>query len=90
MQPVHQSLTAKCTLQLVAAMRAAVHSVLQGLQLQQPVSSGMAMGLLSDIHHGAPPCRTQSSTWASSSDKAVLCSQLPYVILPWWRCCCRV
>lgn len=34
-------------------MRAAVHSVLQGLQLQQPVSSDMAMGLLSDIHHGA-------------------------------------
>jgi hypothetical protein len=37
-------------------MRAAVHSVLQGLQLQQPVSSDMAMGLLSDIHHGALPC----------------------------------
>lgn len=46
----------KYTLQLVAAMRAAVHSVMQGLQLQQPVSSDMAMGLLSDIHHGVLLC----------------------------------
>lgn len=46
-------LSVHCTPQLVAAMRAAVHSVLQGLQLQQPVSSDMAMGLLSHIHRGA-------------------------------------
>ena len=38
--------------QLVAAMRAAVHTVLQDLELSQPISAECAMGLLSDIHQG--------------------------------------
>ena len=74
-----------CTLQLVAAMRAAVHSVLQGLQLQQPVSSDMAMGLLSDIHHGAPPCSTQSSTCVFT--RCVYFRSAPHCL---HVCCCRV
>ncbi len=47
--------------QLVAAMRAAVQGVLQGLQLSQPISAEEAMSLLSDIHRGLPDIRIACS-----------------------------